>query len=63
MPDTVASLQKEGYLTAKQAKGLNATFALDVGKKNKKNKRKPKASLSKGDWEKLKESRKKKGKK
>jgi hypothetical protein len=42
MPDTVASLQKEGYLTTKQAKGLNATFALEVGKKNKKNKRKPK---------------------
>jgi hypothetical protein len=41
-PGVSASLQKEGYLTTKQAKGLNATFALEVGKKNKKNKRKPK---------------------
>ena len=62
MPDTVESLRKAGYLTTKQAKNLPGKFALDVGKRNKKNNRKPVKSLSTSEWEAKKQSRKKKGK-
>ena len=63
MPDAVESLRKAGYLTAKQAKNLPGKLALDGGKRNKKNNRKPVKSLPTAAWEAKKQARKKKGKK
>ena len=44
-------------------KDFRGKFALDVGKRNKKNNRKPTKSLSTSEWEAKKQARKKKGKK
>jgi len=63
MPESVSSLVKQGYLTAKQGEKLPGSFALKVGMKNKKKKHKPMKSLSTTDWEKKKKAKKaKKGK-
>ena len=64
MPESVSSLVKQGYLTAKQGEKLPGSFALKVGMKNKKNKHEPVKSLSPAEWEKKKKAKKgKKGKK
>ena len=60
MPETVKSLVKQGYLTAKQGEKLPGSFALKVGKKNKKKNHKPVKSLSTNEWEKRKKSKKNK---
>ena len=63
MPESVISLVKQGYLTAKQGEKLPGSFALKVGMKNKKKKHKPVKSLSTSEWEKKKKAKKaKKGK-
>ena len=60
---SVKSLVKQGYLTAKQGEKLPGSFALKVGIKNKKKKHKPVKSLSLAEWEKKKKAKKaKKGK-
>ena len=59
MPETVKSLVKQGYLTAKQGEKLPGSFALKVGKKNKKKNHKPVKSLSTNEWEKKKAKAKK----
>jgi len=64
MPESVSSLVKQGYLTAKQGEKLPGSFALKVGMKNKKKKHKPMKSLSTTEWEKKKKAKKaKKGQK
>ena len=55
---SVSSLVKQGYLTAKQGEKLPGSFALKVGMKNKKKKHKPMKSLSTTDWEKKKKAKK-----
>ena len=55
---SVSSLVKQGYLTAKQGEKLPGSFALKVGMKNKKKKHKPVKSLSTTDWEKKKKAKK-----
>ena len=59
MVETVKSLVKQGYLTAKQGEKLPGSFALKVGKKNKKKNHKPVKSLSANEWEKKKAKAKK----
>ena len=64
MPTTrekVAKLVDEGYLTEKQGDKLTPNYALIVGERNKKNKRKPVASLPDEVWAKKVEERKKSG--
>jgi hypothetical protein len=58
MPESVSSLVKQGYLTAKQGEKLPGSFALKVGMKNKKKKHKPMKSLSTTEWEKKKKAKK-----
>ena len=64
MPTTrekVAKLVKEGFLTEKQGDKLTPNYALIVGERNKKNKRKPVKSLPDNVWAKKVEERKKSG--